>query len=88
MAGNKETEVPGADARGKGDAVWVVPRTEHVPSTPRISFGDLIPLEKQLQVAKEALDSFGSSESKQVRKKAMEDARRLLGLSHSNESAA
>lgn len=88
MDGSKEAEALGTDARGKGDAVWVVPRTEHVPSTPRISFGDLIPLEKQLQVAEEALASFGSSEPEQVRKKAMEEARRLLGLSQSNESAA
>jgi hypothetical protein len=88
VAGNKEARALGADARGKGDAVWVIPRTEHVPATPTISFGDLIPLEQQLKVAKEALESFGSPEREHVRQKAVEDARRVLGLDDSAESAA
>jgi hypothetical protein len=88
VAGKKEAEVSVADARGKGDAVWVIPRTEHVPPAPRTSFGDLIPLEQQLKVAKEALDSFGAPERKQVREKAVERARQVLGLNDSDESAA
>ncbi len=72
----------GEDARGKGAAVWVVPRTEYVPVSPRISFGDLIPPGEQLKVAKAALDSFASPERADVRRKAVELARKMLGLEH------
>lgn len=79
MPGSKEVSALEADARGKGDAVWVVPRTEHVPTGPRASFEDLIPFERQLDMAREALASFGAPESSGRRKRAIEEARRALG---------
>jgi hypothetical protein len=90
MAGTGEASAVGEDARGKGDAVWVVPRTEYVPAAPRISFGDLIPPGKQLEVAKEALASFASPERDEVRRDrdAVELARRVLGLEQRGKPAA
>jgi hypothetical protein len=82
MADTSEASAVGEDARGKGDAVWVVPRTEYVPGAPRISFGDLVPPGEQLKAAKAALDSFASPESADVRRAAVELARRTLGLEH------
>jgi hypothetical protein len=80
VPGSREVSALEADARGKGDAVWVVPRTEHVPTGPKASFGDLIPFEQQLDAAREALDSFGAPENPRRRKKAIEEARRALGI--------
>jgi hypothetical protein len=88
MAGTGEASAVGEDARGKGDAVWVVPHTEYVPAAPRISFGDLIPPGKQLEVAKEALASFASPERDEVRRDAVELARRVLGLEQRRKPAA
>ena len=79
MPGSKDVSALEADARGKGDAVWVVPRTEHVPTGPKVRYRDLIPFERQLDAAREALESFGSPESPGRRKKAIEEARRALG---------
>jgi hypothetical protein len=81
MADASEASAVGADARGKGDAVWVVPRTEHVPAAPRIRFADVIPPREQLKVAKAALDSFASPERADVRRDAVALARRVLGMS-------
>jgi len=88
MAGTGEANAVGEDARGKGDAVWVVPRTEYVPAAPRISFGDLIPPGEQLKVAKEALASFASPERDEVRRDAVKLARRVLGLEQRGKPAA
>jgi len=88
VIGASEASAVAEDARGKGDAVWVVPRTEYVSASPTVSLGDLMPPEKQLQVAKDALDSFGSSESAKVRRDAVELARRVLGLKRGPEPAS
>jgi hypothetical protein len=40
----------------------------------------LIPFERQLDAAREALDSFGAPENPRRRKKAIEEARRALGI--------
>lgn len=87
MADGGDAGVRGEDARGKGDAVWVVPSTEHVPETPRIGLGDLIPLAKQLKVARAALKSFESPERTEVREKAVKDARQVLGLDSDTQVA-
>ena len=68
----------GEDVRGTGDSVWVLPRTEHVPSPPRVSFGDLISAEKQAEVVKQALASFDSPEPADARRRAVERARKVL----------
>lgn len=82
MTDTGEASAVGEDARGKGDAVWVVPRTEYVSVAPRTSLGSLIPPREQLRAAKAALDSFASPESAEVRREAVELARRVLGLGH------
>ena len=66
------------DVRSTGDAVWIVPPTEHVPSPPRVSFGSLFSAARQIAVAKEALKSFGSPEPTEARKQAVKHARRVL----------
>ena len=88
VSGADEASAVAEDARGKGDAVWVVPRTEYVSAAPTVSLGDLIPPAEQLKVAKAALDSFGSSEPAKVRRDAVELARRVLGLKHSTQPAS
>jgi hypothetical protein len=87
MADTGEASAVGEDARGKGDAVWVVPRTEYVSAAAGISFGDLIPPGEQLKVAKAALDSFASPERADVRRDAVKLARQVLGLEHIQPAA-
>ncbi len=79
MAGSSGEGSVGPDARGRGDAVWVLPRTEYVPATPQTSLQELIPASDQLKAAKQALKSFTSTESEDTRRKAIELARRVLG---------
>lgn len=79
MAGSSGEGKVGPDARGKGDAVWVLPRTAYVPATPQTSLQELIPANAQLKAAKQALKSFTSAESENSRRTAIELARRVLG---------
>jgi hypothetical protein len=87
VAGAGESRAQAEDARGTGDGVWVLPRTEHVPSPPRVSFGNLIPLAKQLEVVKQALASFGLPEPADARRRAVERARELLGRTSAGAAA-
>lgn len=88
MAEAGESRAQAEDARGKGDGVWVLPRTEHVPSPPRVSFGNLIPLARQVEVIKQALDSFGSPEPAEDRRRAVKSARELLGRTTAGTAAS
>jgi hypothetical protein len=66
------------DARGKGDAVWVVPRTEYVTAPPRVSFHSLLSRQKQVEVVEQALNSFGRPEPAVTRNRAVAEARRVI----------
>lgn len=79
MAGSSGEGKVGPDARGKGDAVWVLPSTAYVPATPQTSLQELIPANDQLKAAKQALKSFTSAESEDSRRTAIELARQVLG---------
>jgi hypothetical protein len=79
MAGSDDPTAAPRDARGRGDAVWELPRTECVLAEPSVSLGELIPPEQQLDFARQALESFGPSEPSDVREKAVEEARKLVG---------
>ena len=85
MGGKRALGASMKNARNKGDAVWVVPRTEYVPKPPKRSFTDLIPSDKQLKAVETALDSFGHPEPAKVRRKVVDEAREALGLRHSSK---
>jgi len=78
VARKKKPAVTAEDARGKGDAVWVVPRTEFVTAPARVSFRDLLSRQKQVEVVEQALKSFGRPESENARRRAVEEARRVI----------
>jgi len=72
------TDAKPEDARGKGDAVWVVPSTEQVTAPARVSFRVLLSRQKQVEVVRQALDSFGHPESEGARGRAVKEARRVI----------
>jgi len=74
----KKDSVQAEGARRNGDAVWVVPRTEVVTAPARVSFRALLSRQKQLEVVEQALDSFGSPEPEGARRKAVEEARKVI----------
>jgi hypothetical protein len=74
----KKSGVTPEDARGKGDAVWIVPRTEHITPPPRVSFRELLSRQKRADVVQQAVDSFGQRESASARRKAVDGARRVI----------
>jgi hypothetical protein len=78
VVGKKKAGVTPEDARGKGDAVWIVPHTEHVTPPPRVSFRALLSRQKQVEVVKQALDSFGHPEPAGTRRKAVNEAQRVI----------